>query len=112
MKTTIEDWSDDILDLEDFQVERALARGFLDAIHRARVFNTNIVVSKDGQMCELPPSETHEMEARSLKFISETNEKIAKYLDEHPEEDHDCFHRKSLSQPLYAADPARYLRAR
>ena len=38
MKARIETWDESFLDAEDYQVERALTNGALDAIRRARRF--------------------------------------------------------------------------
>jgi hypothetical protein len=77
MKTKIEDWDESFLDVEDYQVERALTNGALDAIHRARRFGTDIVVEEDGKTRSLRPDETAPYEKHLLENVERLNRKIA-----------------------------------
>ena len=43
MKTIIEDWDESIMEVEDYQVERAMQNAALDAIRRARRCGTSYV---------------------------------------------------------------------
>src|SRR6267142_7238446 len=58
MKLQFEDWDESLLDVEDYQAERALTNAALDAIRRARRFGTEFVVEEDGKTKCLKPSET------------------------------------------------------
>jgi hypothetical protein len=101
---------DGMLDLEDWQCERSLQRAFLDAVYRARIVGTQVVVSDgEGRILALAPDQTVGAEQRALENIDRINRQIAEYLAHHPEEDSDRV-RKSLTEPLYDADPKRYLR--
>jgi DNA-directed RNA polymerase specialized sigma24 family protein len=77
MKTKIEDWDESFLDVEDYQVERALTNGALDAIHRARRFGIDFVVEEDGKPKSLKPNETAPYEKRLLEDLDRLNRKIA-----------------------------------
>jgi hypothetical protein len=77
MKTKIEQWDDSFLDVEDYQVERALTNGALDAIHRARRFGTDFVVEEDGRTKSVRPDETAPYEKRLLEDLDRLNRKIA-----------------------------------
>ncbi len=77
MKTRIETWDESILDLEDFQVERALTIAALDAIRRARKCGTDFVVEEDGKTISLRPEQTGAYEKRFLQDLDRLNRKIA-----------------------------------
>jgi len=77
MKTKIEDWDESFLDVEDYQVERALTNGALDAIHRARRFGTDFVVEEDGKTRSLGPDETAPYEKHLIENLERLNRKIA-----------------------------------
>jgi|KBSMisStandDraft_5_1062788.scaffolds.fasta_scaffold244646_2 hypothetical protein len=77
MKTKIEDWDESFLDIEDYQVERALTNAALTAIHRARQFSTDFVIEEDGKTKCLRPNETAPYEKRFLEDLERINRKIA-----------------------------------
>jgi hypothetical protein len=77
MKTKIEDWDESFLDIEDYQVERALTNAALTAIHRARQFGTDFVIEEDGKTKSLRPDETAPYEKRFLEDLERINRKIA-----------------------------------
>jgi hypothetical protein len=77
MKTKIEDWDESLLDIEDYQVERAANRAALDAIHRARRFGTNYVIWEDGRVKSVRPEETDPYEKQLSENIERLNQKIA-----------------------------------
>jgi DNA-directed RNA polymerase specialized sigma24 family protein len=77
MKTKIEQWDESFLDVEDYQVERALTNGALDAIRRARRFGTDFVVEEDGRTKSVKPDETAPYEKRLLEDLDRLNRKIA-----------------------------------
>lgn len=84
MKTKIEDWDESILDIEDYQVERALTNAALTAIHRARQFGTDFVIEEDGKTKCLRPSETAPYEKRFLEDLERINRKIAELQAQQP----------------------------
>ena len=77
MKTRIETWDESFLDAEDYQVERALTNGALDAIRRARRFGTDFVIEEDGKPKSLKPDETAPYEKRLLEDLDRLNRKIS-----------------------------------
>ena len=77
MKTRIENWDESFLDVEDYQVERALTNAALDAIRRARRFGTDFVVEEDGRPKSLRPEETAPYEKRLLDDLERLNRRIA-----------------------------------
>jgi DNA-directed RNA polymerase specialized sigma24 family protein len=77
MKTKIENWDESFLDVEDYQVERALTNGALDAIRRARRFGTDFVIEEDGRAESLRPDETASYEKRLLEDLDRLNRKIS-----------------------------------
>jgi hypothetical protein len=77
MKTRIEDWDESFLDVEDFQVERALQRGALDAIHRSRRCGTGYVIWENGQVKSVGPDQTAPYEKEMLKNLERLNRKIS-----------------------------------
>jgi DNA-directed RNA polymerase specialized sigma24 family protein len=81
---TIEDWDESILDVEDYQVERALTNAALDAIRRARRCGTDFVVEEDGRAKSLKPNETAAYEKRFLEDLDRINRKIAELQAQNP----------------------------
>ncbi len=77
MKTKFEEWDESFLDVEDYQVERALTNAALDAIRRARRFGTDIVIEEGGTTKSLRPEETAPHEKRLLGDLDRLNRKIA-----------------------------------
>ena len=85
MKTIIEDWDETILDVEDYQAERAMQNAALDAIRRARRCGTSYVIWEDGRVKALRPDETEPYEKRGLKNLERLNKKIAELQKLSPE---------------------------
>src|SRR5689334_9073884 len=77
MKMKFEEWDDSLLDLEDYQVERALTNAALDAIRRARQFGTKYVIWEDERVKSLGPDETGPHEQRLIANVELLNRKIA-----------------------------------
>jgi hypothetical protein len=77
MKPKIEDWDESFLDVEDYQVERALTNAALDAIRRARRFGTDFVIEEGGKTRSLRPEETAPYEKRLLEDLDRLNRKIS-----------------------------------
>lgn len=77
MKTIIEDLTDDFLDVEDFQVERALQHAALDAMDRAKRCGTGFVVWENERVRILKPDETGEYRQRATQNLDRLNRKIA-----------------------------------
>ncbi len=77
MKTKFEEWDESFLDVEDYQVERALTNAALDAIRRARRFGTDIVIEEGGATKSLRPEETAPHEKRLLGDLDRLNRKIS-----------------------------------
>ena len=84
MKTKIEDWDESILDIEDYQVERALTNAALTAIHRARQFGTDFVIEEDGKTKCQRPDQTPPYEKRFLEDLERINRKIAELQAQKP----------------------------
>ena len=84
MKTKIEEWDESFLDVEDYQVERALTNAALDAIHKARRFGTEFVIEEDGRTKCLKPHETAPYEKRFLEDLDRLNRKIAELQAQSP----------------------------
>ena len=84
MKAKIEDWDESILDVEDYQAERALTNAALTAIHRARQFGTDFVIEEDGKTKCLRPNETAPYEKRFLEDLERLNRKIAELQAKQP----------------------------
>jgi hypothetical protein len=84
MNTKIEPWDESFLDIEDYQVERALTNAALDAIHRARRCGTDFVVEEDGRARPLRPDETAPYEKRFLDDLDRLNRKIAELEGQSP----------------------------
>lgn len=85
MKTIIEDWDESFLDLEDYQVERAMQNAALEAIRRARRCGTSYVIFEDSRVKALLPSETEPYEKRGLLNLERINRKIAELQKLSPE---------------------------
>ena len=77
MKTKFEEWDESFLDVEDYQVERALTNAALDAIRRARRFGTDFVIEEGGKTKSLRPEETAPYEKRLLEDLDRLNRKIS-----------------------------------
>ena len=77
MNTAIEDLTDDFLDVEDFQVERALQHAALDAMDRAKRSGTGFVVWENERVRILKPDETGEYRQRATQNLERLNRKIA-----------------------------------
>jgi hypothetical protein len=77
MKTRMEDWDEDILDLEDYEAEWALQQAAIDAIRRARQFGTDYVIWEDGAVKSLKPHETEPYERAALQNLERIEQKIA-----------------------------------
>ena len=77
MKTIIEDWDESIMEVEDYQVERAMQNAALDAIRRARRCGTSYVIFEDNRVKALRPDETAPYEERGIKNLDRLNRKIA-----------------------------------
>ena len=77
MKTKIENWDESFLEVEDYQVERALTNGALDAINRARRFGTDCVIEEDGKTRSLRPEETAPYEKLLRENLERLNRRIA-----------------------------------
>jgi hypothetical protein len=84
LNAKIEDWDESILDIEDYQVERALTSAALDAIHRARQFGTDFVIEEDGKTKCLRPNETAPYEKQFLDDLERINRKIAELQSKQP----------------------------
>jgi hypothetical protein len=84
MKMQFDDWDESSLDLEDFQVERALNHAALDAIHRARRFGTKYVIWEDERVKSLGPDETAPHEQILLENVERLNRKIAELQAKEP----------------------------
>jgi len=84
MKKTPENWNESFLEIEDYQTERALTNGALDAIRRARRFGTDFVVEEDGRVKSLRPEETAPYERRLLEDLDRLNRKIAEIQAQRP----------------------------
>jgi hypothetical protein len=76
MKIIIQDLTDDFLDLEDYQAERALQFAALDAMDRAKRCGTGFVVWENDRVRVLKPDETGEYRQRSLANLERLNRKI------------------------------------
>jgi hypothetical protein len=84
MKKKPENWNESFLEIEDYQTERALTNGALDAIRRARRFGTDFVVEEDGRVKSLRPEETAPYERRLLEDLDRLNRKIAEIQAQRP----------------------------
>jgi len=77
MKPIIVEFTEDFLDLEDYQVERALQWAALDAMDRAEGFDTGFVISEDDKVRILKPSELGPYRERARQNLGRINRKIA-----------------------------------
>ena len=84
MKTKIESWDESILDVEDYQVERALTNAALDAIRRARQFGTDYVIWEEDRVKSLKPNQTAPYEQQLLEELDRINRKIAELQAKQP----------------------------
>jgi hypothetical protein len=84
MKAKVEAWDESFLDIEDYQVERALTNAGLDAIRRARRCETDFVVEEDGKPKSLRPEETEPYERRFLQDLDRINRKISELEKQSP----------------------------
>jgi hypothetical protein len=84
MKTKIEPWDESFLDVEDYQVERALTNAALDAIRRARQFGTDYVIWEDDRVKSLKPNETGPHEKELLEELERLNRRIAELQAQQP----------------------------
>src|SRR6516162_3718751 len=84
MKTKIEAWDESILDVEDYQVERALTNAALDAIRRARQFGTEYVIWEEDRVKSLKPNQTAPYEQQLLEELDRINRKIAELQAKQP----------------------------
>jgi hypothetical protein len=72
-------WSDDFLDVDDYKELRAFQNAQLDAIRRARQFDSEFIVMDDNnKVVALRPDETLEIEKRGEEHLKELNEIIAR----------------------------------
>ncbi len=84
MKLRVEDWDESILDAEDYKAERALQRGALEALRRARRCGTDFVIRESGQVKSLRPDEAAPYEKLMLDNLERLNGKIAELEDQSP----------------------------
>jgi hypothetical protein len=77
MRLRAEEWDESILDAEDYRVERALQRGALEALRRARRCGTDFVIREHGQVKSLRPEEAAPYEKLMLDNLDRLNRKIA-----------------------------------
>jgi len=71
-------WSDDILDADDYKELRAFQNAQLDAIRRARQFDSGFVILRDDKVVALRPEETLDIERRGEERLQELNQTIAR----------------------------------
>jgi hypothetical protein len=71
-------WSDDILDVDDYKELRAFQNAQLDAIRRARQFDTEFIILRDDKVVALRPNETLDIERRGEERLKELNQIIAR----------------------------------
>jgi hypothetical protein len=71
-------WSDDILDVDDYKELRAFQNAQLDAIRRARQFDSEFIILRDDKVVALRPDETFEIERRGEERLRELNQIIAR----------------------------------
>jgi hypothetical protein len=84
MSTKVEPWDDSFLDIEDYQVERALTRASLEAISRCRRFGTSYVIEEEGRTKLVKPQETEPYEKQLLEELERLNHKIAQLQAQNP----------------------------
>jgi hypothetical protein len=71
-------WTDDILDADDYKELRAFQNAQLDAIRRARQFDTEFIILRDDKVVALRPNETLDIERRGEERLKELNQIIAR----------------------------------
>ena len=71
-------WSDEILDVDDYKELRAFQNAQLDAIRRARQFDSEFVILRDDKVVALRPNETLDIEHRGEERLKELNQIIAR----------------------------------
>ncbi len=71
-------WTDDILDVDDYKGLRAFQNAQLDAIRRARQFDTEFIILRDDKVVALRPNETLDIERRGEEHLKELNQIIAR----------------------------------
>jgi hypothetical protein len=71
-------WSEDILDVDDFKELRAFQNAQLDAIRRARQFNSEFIIRRDNKVVALRSEETQDIERRGEERLAELNQIIAR----------------------------------
>ena len=84
MSTKWEDWDESFLDIEDYQVERALNNAAITAIHRARQFGTSYVIEEDGHTKCIPADETGPYEKVLQENVERLSRKIAELQAQNP----------------------------
>jgi DNA-directed RNA polymerase specialized sigma24 family protein len=84
LKTKFEPWDESFLDIEDYQIERALTNAAIDAIRRARRFGTKYVIWENDRVKEVAPDETGPYEKTLLENIERLNRKIAELQAKQP----------------------------
>jgi hypothetical protein len=84
MKLQAEEWDESILDAEDYRVERALQRGALEALRRARQCGTDFVIRENGQVKSLRPQEAAPYEKPMLENLERLSRKIAELEGQSP----------------------------
>ena len=57
-------WTDDFLDVDDYKELRAFQNAQLDAIRRARQFDSEFIILRDDKVVALRPDETLDIERR------------------------------------------------
>jgi hypothetical protein len=77
LKTKFEPWDESFLDVEDYQVERALNNAAIDAIRRALRFGTKYVIWENDRVKEVSPNETGPYEKTLLENVDRLSRKIA-----------------------------------
>lgn len=92
-------WSDDLLELEDYQELRAFQNAQLDAIHRARRFGTTFVVEREGGLTALSPDQTVELERQGEQRLAELSRKIAELRTSQPDHAALVLNETPTSQP-------------
>ena len=71
-------WSEYILDVDDFKELRAFQNAQLDAIRRARQFNSEFIIRRDNKVVALRSEETQDIERRGEERLAELNQIIAR----------------------------------
>ena len=75
--SVVEDWSDDFLDLEDWKELRAFQNAQLDALRRARRFDSEFIVLEAGKILALAPNQTADIERDGESNLVQINKNIA-----------------------------------